>query len=206
MAPPASNSVEAAQLPAHETRAALRRALIARAVAEAAHEVGPHRVTVSMVIARAGIHRQAFYQLFDNVKDALAYSWRASRLGLLAVVARATAEGAGWPERVAAVISALLERAESEPHLVELYLTYDQAALDDRGPFDDTVVSAIAGVLRPGRPGTGHPSPGPPSEELITFGILSVIAERLRRGEAASLTELAPELTLVATLPFTDRR
>ena len=161
MAPLGSDSVDAGgQRPVQEARRALRRACIARAVAEAAHEVGPHRVSVSMVIARAGIRRQGFYDLFDGSRDALAYAWQVSRLALLAAMGRA-AEREGWRERVEAVISALLAQAESEPCLVELYLTYGQAGEDSDAPFDLAVVNAIAGVLRPGRPTAADPPPGP---------------------------------------------
>jgi len=109
-----------------------------------------------------------------------------------------------WRERVETVVAGLLEAAADEPELAELCLVHAQGMDTYPGPFDLDLVEALAAVLSAGREGEAQAATAPPAsvEELAAYGILGVVSERLRRGEADSLRELGDELSELATLPF----
>lgn len=175
---------------------------VPQAVAEAVYEVGPYRLTVDMVLERSGLSRTAFYERFKNSADVFEFSWVRARQNLLEA-ARSSPQQEHWRDDVAALIRALLQRAEAEPYLAGLYLGHAHAVGRGRDTFDSAVVEVLMDVLRPGRVmGTDPP---PRTEQLVAFAILSLITERLRGGEWIGLTGLAGELEVLATLPFLPR-
>lgn len=182
-----------------------RRERILKDLAEAVSEVGPHRVTVADVTSRGRIARSTFYGQFENIEDALgqAVEFGSARLRG-AIDAGADCEGT-WDRRTGEVVSALLAAASAEPALAELCLVHACARPDVAGPLEPAVVEALAGVLRARRRSVPGPGPGLRTEELIAYGILAVIAERLRHGGAATLPDLSEELTALAVLPFPDQ-
>jgi AcrR family transcriptional regulator len=173
-----------------------------RAVAEAVYEVGPHRLTVDMILKRSGLSRTAFYERFNNAPDALAFSWRRARQDLLNA-ARSSPPHERWRDDITAVINALLNQAEAEPYLAGLYLAHGHAVGNDLSSFDPGVVEVLTDVLRPGRALGADPPPR--TEELVAYAILSLVAERLRDGEWEALTDLTEEFIVLATLPFEVR-
>lgn len=176
---------------------------VVQAVAEAVHEVGPHRLTVTSIIERAGISRSTFYALFENSADALAFSWAASKESFAALFDRSGNKQA-WRPRVAEAIAALLEQAEAEPFQLELYLVHGHAVDRDLNMLGGSPVEALAAVLRPSGSARADLPAGFQPEGFIALGILSVIAERLRRGERGPWPGLGAELTELATLTLED--
>jgi hypothetical protein len=116
------------------------------------------------------------------------------------------AAGDGWQKRVEATLERLLDTVEADPYLAELCLVHASGLEAAATPFDPVLVQTLAAALRPKRNEGPEARPGPRIEELVAVGILSVVAERLRRGEAESLRGLAGELSVLATGPArTDR-
>lgn len=115
------------------------------------------------------------------------------------------AAAAGWPQRIGAAIEGLLGAVEADPGLAELCLVHGHAVEGGPLPFDPALVQTLAGVMRAERGRDPEPGPGLCTEELVAYGILGVIAERLRRGEAGSLRGLAGELSQLAGLPLMTR-
>jgi hypothetical protein len=114
------------------------------------------------------------------------------------------AGGDPWPRRMETMIARLLDTVEDDPSLAELCLVYGRGAGDLAAPFESGLVQTLAGVIRPGRQNGPEPGPGPHAEELVAYGVLGVIAERLRRDEADSLRGLAGELSELVTMPFSE--
>lgn len=121
---------------------------------------------------------------------------------------RAIDDGAGgigpWPKRMEAVIGSLLDAVADDPDLSELCLVHGRYGMDAAGPFDPELVQALAGVIRGGRQSGPEPDPGTRAEELVAYGVLAVVAERLRRDEVESLRGLAGELSVLVTMPFLE--
>ena len=173
-----------------------------RALAAVICEVGPSRLTVALVTSRGRMARNTFYELFGNSDDAFRRSLEFAGGKLRSAIDAALDHEGTWAERIGRVIEALLRTAAEEPDLAALSLLHYGGTPGARSPFDPVVVDSLAGVLRPGRKEVPTILPGPRTEELIAYGILGVIAERLRRGEPEALAALAGELTELALRPF----
>lgn len=174
------------------------------AVSALVHEVGPGALTVTLLTKRAKMARNTFYELFDDRGDALSYAVRAGNAKLKRAIDEGATGSDDWLPVLRMTMDSLLEAVAADPRLAELCLVHGRVVESVASPFDPELVQTIAGVLRPGRRGGPAPGPGPRTEELIAYGILSVIAERLRRGDVDSLRGLGGELSDLASRPFTQ--
>jgi AcrR family transcriptional regulator len=179
-----------------------KRDRIAKAVVGLAHDRDVTQLTVGLIVTRARMARNTFYELFKNRADALAFSWKASERTLLSAIDAAAAAPGTWEERVESILRTLLQVAETEPQVVEFYLCHGHGIQPDAGPPGRPVVDALACALLPGRRGTTASVPPPRTEELLSYGLLSVIAKRLREGESEGLIALTREMTRLSVLPF----
>lgn len=174
-----------------------------RALAKVVSEVGPGELTVALVVSEGKMARSTFYDLFDSADDAFRAAIELGGRKLTLAIDDAAGREGPWPRRIGNVISALVAAAAEEPDLARLSLVHGCSGPAASGPFDPAVVTALAGVLRPARQAYGGAGPSPRTEELVAYGVLAVIAERLRRGEPTALDqELADELTELAVRPF----
>lgn len=173
-----------------------------RALAAVTSEVGPSRLTVALVTSRGKMARNTFYELFGNSDEAFRSTLEFASGKLRSAIDVALDDEGPWAARIGRVIGALLATAAEEPDLAALSLLHYGGTPGATGPFDPAVIDSLAGALRPGRKEVPALLPGPRTEELIAYGILGVIAERLRRGEPETLTALATELTELALRPF----
>jgi AcrR family transcriptional regulator len=170
-----------------------KRERCALALADTVHEVGVWETTVALVTKRAQVARTTFYGLFTSQKDALRYACELGNRRLREAIERAAQEPAPWNARVEAAVEAMLEAAQSEPHLIELCLLHGSGRLDPRvGPHDEELIETLVALLAEGRREREN---GAAPGELLAHGVLSVIARRLRRDEAESLSELSGQLT-----------
>ncbi len=170
-----------------------KRERCARALAEAAHEIGAEKATVAMVTKRARVSRATFYALFENQRAALRYADQLGIRWLKEAIEGAAPEGGPWQARVEATMVGLLEVARGEPHLTELCLN---------GPHDEGLIAALTALLGEGRAEGEDTGPSPRTEELLAHGILAIVTDRLQRGELDGLDELSGALAEVATAPF----
>lgn len=93
---------------------------------EVAHR-GPSGVTVARIIARAGVSRRAFYEIFDDVEDCLLET-----LNWAIALAQARAEAAyarerTWREAVRSGLAALLRFFDENPLLAQLCIVHAAA-------------------------------------------------------------------------------
>lgn len=184
-----------------------KRERAALAVGTVVREFGVGGLTVALITERAKMARNTFYELFGGREEALEFGVELGSSKLRDAVDRALGREGDWEDRVQASIGALLEAVEAAPALSELALVHRCGAHRTPGAvYDPALVEALAAVLRAGRQQSPPPGPGPRTEELLAYGILSVIATRLLNGEAGSLRALCPELTELAILPFRARK
>lgn len=170
-----------------------KREQCARALAQAAHEIGVESTTVAAVTKRARISRATFYALFDNQQDAWRYTEGLGGRLLKEAIGAAAAEAEPWEAKVEASMASLLEMACDEPHLTELCLN---------GQADLELVSILAELFGEGRGDNEDEALGPCTEELLARGTLAIVVDRLRRGALEELAKLGPRLTDVATARF----
>jgi hypothetical protein len=145
-----------------------------------------------------------FHELFDDPEAAVRHAFAVGNARLKEAIADGAAGGDPWPRRMETMIDRLLDTVEKDPSLAALCLVYGRRAGGPAAPFESGLVQALAGVIRPGRQHGPKPGPGPRAEELVAYGVLGVIAERLRRDEADSLRGLEGELSELVTMPFRE--
>ncbi len=184
----------------------IQRARVLGALREVVGEQGVGAVTVANVVARAGVSRRTFYELFAD-RDACLL---AALDEAFATVARRVAppfEAEGrWRERVRASLVALLELFEEQPDLGALCVVHalgvGPAALERR----ERVLRALAEAVEEGgaEARRGH-EPAPLAAEGVVGAVLAVLHARLSRQTTQPLTTLVGPLMSMIVLPYLGR-
>jgi AcrR family transcriptional regulator len=172
----------------------LQRARILAAMTELVRERGPARIAVAHIVARSGVSRRTFYELFEDREDCLAAAFDHAVACAASVVLPAY-HGAGsvWQERIRAGLAALLAFLDEEPAMGSLCivdaLAAERGLLQRRARVVNVMVDAVhrgAG----GGPGTrgnataGAGSAAAPSRAAGVTGLGA--AARARSGAAGS--------------------
>jgi AcrR family transcriptional regulator len=180
----------------------IQRARILAAIAEVCCERGVSDVTVADIVARAGVSRRTFYELFDDREQCFLVALdEAIELAARRVVPAYRAPGR-WPEQVRAGVVALLSFLDDEPNLGRLLIVETLAA----GRLAMRRRRAALGrvfdeIDRGGRAAAGALDPAPIAAEGAIGGGLSVLHARIDHGDSA-LLELAGQLTSMIVLPY----
>ncbi len=85
-----------------------QRGRLLRAGAEAANERGIADATVAEIVARAGVSRRTFYELFDSGEDCLLAVCQEAVRQAMASLEHGCGQGGDWPSRMRAGVTALL--------------------------------------------------------------------------------------------------
>jgi AcrR family transcriptional regulator len=185
----------------------LQRARIVRAMAEEmAARADPHAVTVADVVARAGVSRRAFYELYADREDCFLAAFELGLQLAAAEMYAAYTREARWQDGVRAALAELLGLLDREPALARLCIVY---ALGGGARVLQRRLEAI-GVLceyidRGRLEGSGRTDPPEVAAEGVVGAVLAVLHTRLlaspRKG-AGPLTELLGPLMHVILLPY----
>ncbi len=121
----------------------IQRARMIAAMAGVARQRGVGATTVADVVARSGVSRRTFYELFEDRDDCFraAFDQAIERAARRVVPAYESAEG--WRERMRAGLAALLEFLDDEPDLGALCVVDALGA----GPFALERRAKVVGVL-----------------------------------------------------------
>jgi AcrR family transcriptional regulator len=178
--------------PAKGDKSTQRERLIAGMIAAACRD-GYSGVTVSTVIAHAGVSRPTFYDYFTDKDDCFLATHRDISERLMKHIQVAVDQAP--PEQAPqAAIRRLLERAEEEPARAQFIANEAMAggprALDAR----DHTISEIERIIEAARvdAATSAPTPDLPTRSIIGAAHW-LLSQRLRRGEH-DLSSLADEL------------
>jgi AcrR family transcriptional regulator len=184
----------------------LQRARIVRAIAqEMAEREDPHAVTVVDVVARAGISRRAFYELYVDREECLldAFEWGLRLAG--AEMYAAYSRASRWQDGVRAALGALLSLLDREPALARLCVVY---ALGAGEPVLRRRVQALEVLCEYIDRGRLEPScrtePPEMAAEGVVGAVLAVIHTRLLGAAwtAAPLSSLQGPLMSLILLPY----
>jgi AcrR family transcriptional regulator len=180
---------------AREQMRAGQRLRLALAMIDAIGEAGYSATRVADVIARAGVSRKTFYELFDNKQDCLLATYELivrDAIGRLEIAFR---DANGWPGRVEAAIGTLFSSALENPGALRLALleipAAGPAAVERRerstARFEQFIRDALE--LAP-----GEGSVSDVALKAIVGGFNRVLYRRVLRGEGAELAALVPDL------------
>jgi AcrR family transcriptional regulator len=165
--------------------AEIQRARMIAALVEVAGERGVGGVTVAHVVARSGVSRRTFYELFDDREDCfLAAFDQAVERGARRVVPAFRAPGS-WRERIRAGLAALLEYLDDEPEMGALCIVdalgAGPVALERR----TQVVQVLIDAVHEGRgEARGGAKPTRLTAEGVVGAVLAVLHARLAAGDA----------------------
>jgi AcrR family transcriptional regulator len=163
----------------------IQRARMIAALVEVAGERGVGGVTVAHVVARSGVSRRTFYELFEDREDCfLAALDQAVERGARRVVPAFQAAGS-WRERVRAGLAALLEYLDDEPGMGALCIVdalgAGPVALERRKQVVGTLIDAV----HEGRKGARTDAkPTRLTAEGIVGAVLAVLHARLAARKA----------------------
>jgi AcrR family transcriptional regulator len=193
---PKSSSMERVRV------AEIQRERMLNAMVELAREQGPERVTVAHVVARAGVSRRTFYELFaDREACLIAALDRGVERIAAAVVPAYRCEG-DWCERIRAAITAMLDFFDEEPSTAALCvvdaLGAGSKALQRRGEVIDKLVSAVD---RGRREAAGEALARITAEGTVG-AVLGVLHTRLREEDPKPLQGLRGQLMSMIVLPY----
>jgi AcrR family transcriptional regulator/DNA-binding MarR family transcriptional regulator len=177
---------------------------------------GASSVTVARVIARAGVSRRLFYELFADIEDCFlaTFDWGVEQARLLAVDAY-TAEN-GWREGVRAGLGALLRFFDERPLIAQLCIVHAAGGGPRVLERRSQVIAELCEVADRGRAETSAGRVPPPVvAEGVVGAVLAVLYTRmLARGTATAsghakpdeeqppLIELHGELMSLIVLPY----
>lgn len=173
---------------------------------------GASSVTVARVIARAGVSRRLFYELFADIEDCFlaTFDWGVEQARLLAVDAY-TAERS-WREGIRAGLGALLRFFDERPLIGQLCVVHAAGGGPRVLERRSRVIVELCEVVDRGRTETsGGRVPPPVVAEGVVGAVLAVLYTRmLARGadagntgeEPPPLVELHGELMSLIVLPY----
>jgi AcrR family transcriptional regulator len=186
----------------------IQRQRILAAMAEVSSEHGVGHVTVAHIVARSGVSRRTFYELFRDREDCLLEALDQALARTSAVVLAAYERERSWSDRVRAALGALLGFFDEEPALARLCIVESLGA----GPLAlkrrTKVVRAMIAAIDEGRAGVKPDRQPPPlTAEGVVGAVLAVIHARLQ-AEAAppALSSLAPSLMAMIVHPYLGQR
>ena len=181
----------------------IQRARILAAIVELAAERGAANVTVARVVARAGVSRRTFYELFSDREDCFLAAFDDAIARIAAVVVPAYEQPSKWRERIRASLTALLQFLDDEPGTGRLVVVETLGAganaLERRSRVLAQVITAVDRGRSEAKKGDGPP---PLTAEGLAGAVLSVIHARMLAGDRRPLVELVNPLMFTIVLPY----
>jgi AcrR family transcriptional regulator len=181
----------------------IQRARILGATVEVAGERGASNVTVAHIVARSGVSRRTFYELFADREDCFLAAFDDAIQRIAAVVAPAYGEPSRWREKIRAGLIALLELLDCERGTGRLAIVETlgggASALERRRRVLERVIVAVDEGRGEVMQGAG---PAPMAAEGIVGGVLAVLHSRMLEGGDDSLLALTGPLMSMIVLPY----
>ncbi len=179
-------------------------ARVLAALCEVVGERGAGGTTVAHIVARAGVSRRTFYELFADREDCFLAAFDAAIERAGARVAPAFAGPGRWRERVRAALVAGLVFLDEEPELGALCVVHalgaGPRALERRAAVVRVLIDAVEEGGAQARRGRDAP------ERLVAEGVvgavLAVLHTRLSEQAGESLSGLAGPLMGMIVLPY----
>jgi AcrR family transcriptional regulator len=186
----------------------IQRARMIAAMIDVVSERGRANATVAHVVARSGVSRRTFYEVFDDFEDCFLAALDQSVALAGEYVLGGYDPAAKWADRVRSALVGLLEFLEDEPAMGRLCIVETLGAGRRVHERRLRVVDALIAVVEEGRAQTRAAASLPAlTGEGVVGGVLSVLHARLvpdagdgERG--ASLLSLSGPLMGMIVLPY----
>jgi AcrR family transcriptional regulator len=171
------------------------------AITEVSAEQGVANVTVAGVVARAGVSRRTFYDLFEDRQQCFLAALDAAIEHASQRVRAACDPSAAWHERIRTGLAAFLSFLDDNCDMARLMLVESLGAGRLAHERRDRLLAMIVPVIEEGRRDAKREPPPLIAEGLIG-GVLSVVHARLAGRDPRPLLELVSHLTSMIVLPY----
>jgi AcrR family transcriptional regulator/DNA-binding MarR family transcriptional regulator len=176
--------------------AEIQRVRMIAALVEVTREQGVGGVTVSDIVARSGVSRRTFYELFADRDDCFRAAFDMAVEQAAQRVLPAYGAPGAWRERIRAGLLALLELLEDEPGMGALCVVDALGAGPRAIERRAQVVNALIGAVHEGRHETkGSARPTRMTAEGVVGAVLAVLHARLSGGNGSVSRESGPSMT-----------
>jgi AcrR family transcriptional regulator len=183
--------------------AEIQRARMLSAMVDLTHERGAERVTVAHVVARAGVSRRTFYELFEDREACLLAALDDAFEQVADVVLPAYKSERGWSARIGAALTAMLEIFDAEPGMAALCVVDALAAGPEALERRARVVDSLVGAVDRGRREAAAPAGlNRVTAEGVVGAVLGVLYTRLRESNPKPLMNLRGQLMSMIVLPY----
>ncbi len=173
-----------------------------RAVAVEIRDQGYSSLSVADVVARAGVSRRTFYQLFEDKLDCVLAAHRAAASRLEWLISEAYATAADGPSGAAAAVATVLRQAARSPEDLHLALIANGSISEPAfAPLGVAVRNRLVTALETLQPPDRRP-PAPISAQAAVEAAIGVVVATLAAGEAESLPDFTPEVIRLILAPY----
>lgn len=203
----------------------LQRARVLAGITEVVRERGVRSVAVTHIVARSGVSRRTFYDLFESREDCLLAAFEHAVECVAETVLPAYEAAGGWRERISAGLEAALGFLDAEPAMGALCvvdaLAAEGAVAKRRARVVDLLVDAVheggraklLAAVRGAKANGAHltrdaASRGSPRRppRIVAEGavgaVLAVIHARMGTADPKPLSGLLGPLTSMIVLPY----
>lgn len=180
-----------------------QRARLLAGMAEVVAERGYQRITIAHVVARSGVSRRTFYDLFENREQCFLATFDHGLARAAAVVLPAYAQPEKWREQIRAGLTALLEFLDDEPTLGTLMIVDTPAAGPPALERRRRVLARLVEAVDAGR-GEGDERRQLPAltAEGTVGSVLSIVHTRLLEKNPTPFLGLRNPLMNMIVLPY----
>jgi AcrR family transcriptional regulator len=179
----------------------IQRGRMLTAMMEVAGERGAANATVAHVVARSGVSRRTFYEMFADREDCLAEAFEVavSRAGERVIGAYEAARE--WQARLRAGVAALLLFVDEEPDMGRLLIVEALGGGPRVLAHRAELLAGLVAVVDEGRE-LAKTQPPPLTAEGVLGGAFALIHTRLLQRDPAPLTDLLGPLMGLIVGPY----
>jgi AcrR family transcriptional regulator len=188
----------------HSRVAEVQRARLLSAITAELAERDAASVSVANVVARAGVSRRTFYELFDDRDDCLLAALDDALARATRCVLELDDPAAPWAERIRTAVGAILSFLDAQGDAGRLLILGSLGAGPQAMERRRRVLAQMTAVVDEGRAqARAGAEPPPLTAEGVVGGVLSIVQARIAQAAPrASLTDLTGELTGMIVLPY----
>ncbi len=191
------------EVPARSRVSEIQRQRLLAGMAEVAADRGVGSVTVAHIVARSGVSRRTFYELFSDREDCLLAALDQAIARASTVVLAAYESEARWRERMRAALGALLQLFDEEPAMAGLCVVESLGAGPRALERRTGIVRILIGAVDEGRGEAKSAEDAPPlTAEGVVGAVLAVIHARLVEPNRKPLSPLTPALMSMIVHPY----
>jgi AcrR family transcriptional regulator len=191
------------QASGHEQVAEIQRARLLAAMVDVVAERGAANVTVARVVARSGVSRRTFYELFSDREDCLLATFDEAIQRIASRVAPVYEQHRTWRDRIRAALQELLSFLDDDPFTGGLVIVQafgaGHLALERRQRVLGQVIAAVDEGRAESKTGS---EPPPLTAEGVVGAVLSIVHSRMLEEQHPPLVELTGGLMSMIALPF----